>query len=135
DEVSKQLVAASMLRNELEQQLVMQATRESEQRFQLLVQGVTDYAIYMIDPGGCITNWNAGAARIKGYSEQEVIGKHFSMFYTDEDRKADVPAHALRTAQTEGKYEAEGWRIRKGGERFRANVVIDPIRDAAGGLV
>jgi PAS domain S-box-containing protein len=135
DQVSKELVAAGARRKELEQRLVSQARRESEQRFQLLVQGVTDYAIYMIDPQGRITNWNTGAARIKGYSDQEAIGQHFSMFYTDEDRAIGLPAHALRTAEMEGKYEAEGWRVRKGGERFWANVVIDPVRDAAARLV
>jgi len=135
DQVDKQLVAAGIRRKELEQRLVAQARRESEQRFQLLVQGVTDYAIYMLDPQGRISNWNTGAARIKGYSDQEGIGQHFSKFYTDEDRKTDLPARALRTAETAGKYEAEGWRVRKGGERFWANVVIDPVRDAAGELV
>jgi PAS domain S-box-containing protein len=133
--VNKELVTASSRRKELEQQVVANATRESEQRFQLLVQGVTDYAIYMLDPQGNITNWNAGAARIKGYSDHEVIGKHFSMFYTDEDRKAETPMRALRTAATTGRFEAEGWRIRKGGERFWANTIIDPIRDADGKLI
>src|SRR5215831_4903700 len=135
DQVNKQLVAAGIRREELERRLVAQARRESEQRFQQLVQGVTDYAIYMLDPQGRISNWNTGAARIKGYSDQEVIGQHFSMFYTDEDRKTGLPARALRTAEMEGKYEAEGWRVRKGGERFWANVVIDSVRDAAGRLV
>lgn len=133
--VSQQLVAASAQRKTLEAELVNRATRESEQRFQILVQGVTDYAIYMLDPQGHITNWNPGAARIKGYTEQEVLGKHFSIFYTDEDRKEDLPTRALRTATTAGKYEAEGWRLRKGGHRFWANVVIDPIYDSQGMLI
>jgi PAS domain S-box-containing protein len=135
DAVSRQLVAASAQRKALEEKLVRQATHASEQRFQLLVQGVTDYAIFMLDPGGHITNWNPGAARIKGYTEQEVVGKHFSLFYTDEDRKVNLPARALQTAVTEGKYETEGWRVRKGGVRFWANVVIDPIRNAQGELL
>jgi len=133
--VGQQLVAASAQRKTLEERLVRQATRVSEQRFELLVQGVTDYAIYMLDAQGHITNWNAGAGRITGYAEQEVIGKHFSIFHTDEDRKQDLAARVLRTAVTEGKYEAEAWRLRKGGVRFWANVVIGPIHDAQGELL
>jgi len=109
--------------------------RESEQRFRLLVQGVRDYAIYMLDPQGNVTNWNAGAALIKGYTEAEIVGQHFSRFYTDEDRAAGLPARALATALAEGKYEAESWRVRKDGSRFRASVLIDPIYDEAGELL
>lgn len=100
---------------------------ESERNFRLLVEGVTDYAIYMLDPEGCITNWNAGAARIKGYQAKEVIGKHFSIFYTPEDKASGLPARALETARKDKHFVAEGWRIRKDGSRFRASVVIDPI--------
>lgn len=106
-----------------------------EQRFQLLVTGVTDYAIYMLNPDGYITSWNAGAQRFKGYLAHEIIGKHFSTFYTEEERAEGVPAKALRTALAEGKFEAEGWRIRKDGTRFWASVVIDPIRNDAGKLI
>jgi PAS domain S-box-containing protein len=106
-----------------------------EQRFQLLVAGVSDYAIYMLDPGGYVSSWNAGAHRFKGYLAHEIIGKHFSTFYTEEDRAAGVPSRALRTALTEGKFEAEGWRVRKDGSQFWASVVIDPIRTEAGELV
>lgn len=109
--------------------------RESEQRFRLLVQGVRDYAIYMLDPQGNVTNWNAGAALIKGYTEAEIVGQHFSRFYTDEDRAAGLPARALATALAEGKYEAEAWRVRKDGSRFRASVLIDPIYDEGGELL
>ena len=100
---------------------------ESERRFRLLVEGVVDYAIYMLDPEGRITNWNAGAERIKGYRASEVIGQHFSKFYTPEDRDAGLPARSLEKAVLHGKFEAEGWRQRKDGSRFLASVVIDPI--------
>ena len=109
--------------------------RESEQRFRMLVQGVRDYAIYMLDPQGYITNLNAGASLIKGYREDEIVGQHFSRFYTEEDRAAGVPARALATALAEGRYESEAWRVRKDGTRFRASVVIDPIHDEDGSLV
>lgn len=94
------------------------ALRRSEERFRLLVQGVTDYAIYMLDPEGHITNWNAGAQRLKGYREDEIVGRHFSTFYTPEDREAGLPTHALKTAAREGGFEKEGWRVRKDGSRF-----------------
>jgi PAS domain S-box-containing protein len=108
---------------------------ESEQRFRLLVQGVRDYAIYMLDLDGRITNWNKGAERIKGYQAEEVLGEHFSRFYTEEDRAAGLPRMALETALRDGKCEHEGWRVRKDGSRFWASVVIDPIRDDDGRLV
>ncbi len=135
NEVGSELVAAGARRGELERQLVRAATQESEQRFQMLVQGVTDYAIYMLDPQGHVTNWNAGAARIKGYKESEIVGKHFSLFYTPEDRADGVPVRALLTAINEGKYEAEGWRVRKDGTRFWANVVLARIEDSNGRLI
>jgi PAS domain S-box-containing protein len=105
------------------------ALQESEERFRRLVQGVTDYAIYMLDPQGYVTNWNMGAQHIKGYRADEIIGQHFSRFYTDEDRAVDLPKRALETARTVGKFEAEGWRVRNDGTRFWASVVIDPIYD------
>ena len=104
-------------------------------RYEMLVQSVTDYAIYMLDPTGVITSWNAGARRFKGYSEDEILGEHFSRFYTEEDRATGLPARALRIAETEGRFEAVGWRVRKDGTRFWANVVIDPVRDEQGVLV
>ena len=112
-----------------------QRLRESEQRFRLLVEGVRDYAIYMLDPDGIITNWNAGAALIKGYTADEVVGTHFSRFYTADDQAAGEPARALATALGQGKYETEAWRVRKDGTRFRAGVLIDPIRDETGKLL
>jgi PAS domain S-box-containing protein len=105
---------------------------ESERRFRQLVEGVVDYAIFHLDPNGVISSWNAGAQRIKGYNPEEIIGSHFSRFYTDEDRAAEVPNKALETARLTGKFEAEGWRVRKDGSRFWASVVIDAIRDAKG---
>ena len=120
---------AKITRDMTEQHDAQLAALESERKFRLLVQGVTDYAIYMLDPEGVITNWNTGAARIKGYSEEEVIGRHFSMFYTAEDRAAEVPARALERAARDGRYELEGWRCRKDGTQFWANAVIDAIRD------
>ncbi|HEU4961220.1 MAG TPA: ATP-binding protein [Sphingomonas sp.] len=104
----------------------------AERRFQLLVNSVTEYAIYMLDTDGYIRNWNAGAEAIKGYTEAEIVGQHFSRFYTPEDRKAGVPALALATALSRGKYESEAWRLRKDGSRFWAHVVLDPIFDEAG---
>jgi PAS domain S-box-containing protein len=111
------------------------ALRASEERFRLLLQGVTDYAIFMLDTEGRIANWNAGAERIKGYTAEEVVGSHFSRFYTPEELQVGVPATALETAAREGRFEAEGWRVRKDGSRFWANVVIDAIRDEQGQLV
>jgi len=105
------------------------------QRFELLVTGVRDYAIYMLDPGGDVVSWNTGAQRFKGYTAQEILGKHFSQFYTDEDRATGFPDKALRTALEQGKFEGEGWRVRKDGTHFWASVVIDPIRDPSGELV
>jgi PAS domain S-box-containing protein len=107
----------------------------SEQRFQLLIDSVTDYAIYMLDPEGYVASWNAGARRFKGYEAAEIIGEHFSRFFGPEDRAAGLPQHALRTAAAEGRFEAEGWRYRKDGSRFWANAVLDPIRDESGHLV
>ena len=102
---------------------------DSEQRFRLLVEGVHDYAIYMLDREGRISNWNSGAQLIKGYSSEEIVGEHFSRFYTEDDRTAGEPQRALETALREGKYEREAWRVRKDGSLFWANVVIDPIFD------
>ena len=101
----------------------------------MLVEGITDYAIYLLDDSGHVTSWNRGAERFKGYTEGEIIGQHFSRFYTDEDKAIDLPATALRTAREEGRFEREGWRVRKDGTRFWAHVVIDPIRDSQGEVI
>ena len=109
--------------------------RASEERFRLLVQSVTDYAIYMLDPQGRVSSWNPGAERFKGYAAGEIMGAHFSRFYTQDDRAAEVPRIALETAEREGRFEAEGWRVRKDGSRFWASVIIDPIRNDRDELV
>ena len=96
--------------------------------YEMLVQSVVDYAIFMLDPEGRVVSWNPGAQRIKGYSSREIIGEHFSRFYTDADCAADVPKEVLRIAAETGRFSAEGWRVRKDGSRFWAMVVIDPIR-------
>ena len=108
---------------------------DSERRFRLLVEGVVDYAIYMLDPSGIVTNWNAGAERIKGYAPAEIIGQHFSRFYTDADRNNGKPARALKIARESGHYVEEGWRVRKDGSFFWASVIIDPICDDDGTLI
>ncbi|MCW3796894.1 PAS domain S-box protein [Sphingomonas sp. BN140010] len=103
--------------------------------FQLLVDSVTDYALYMLDPNGRIVTWNTGAERFKGYSSREIVGEHFSRFFTQEDRKADLPTLALATAAREGRFEAEGWRLRKDGSRFWAHAILDAIRADDGSLL
>ena len=111
-----------------------EALRQSEERFRLLVSEVVDYAILMLDPEGRIASWNAGAERIKGYKADEIIGQHFSRFYPSEDLEAGKPAYELKVASERGRYEEEGWRIRKDGSRFWANVVITALRDGNGRL-
>src|SRR4051812_46171006 len=120
---------AKVTRDITERRAALEILRESERQFRLLVAGVTDYAIYMLDPNGIVASWNAGAQRIKGYTADEIIGHHFSRFYTEPDRSAGVPARALYTASQEGRFEAEGRRVRKDGSVFWANVVIYQIRD------
>jgi PAS domain S-box-containing protein len=126
---------AKITRDMTDKREAEQSLLEVERRFRILVQGVTDYAIYMLDAEGRVTDWNAGAERIKGYSPGEIIGEHFSRFYTPEDLKAGVPKRALETARETGCYEAEGWRMRKDGSRFWASVVVDAIRDQDGKLI
>lgn len=125
---------AKITRDITQKQAAADELRESERRFRMLVQGVTDYAIYMISPLGEITNWNAGARRIKGFEQDEVVGTNFARFYTPEDQAAGAPQAALARATEEGRFEAEGWRVRKDGSRFWAHVVIDSIRNDLGEL-
>jgi PAS domain S-box-containing protein len=126
---------AKITRDVTERYRAQQALQESERQFRMLVSGVTDYALYMLDPKGNIVSWNAGGERIKGYTPGEIIGQHFSRFYTPEDRTDGKPARALSIAETTGRYDEEGWRVRKDGSFFWASVVIDPIRDDDGKLI
>lgn len=135
DETGTLIGFAKVTRDITDKKAAERALVESEQRFRLLVQSVKDYAIYMLDPLGHVTNWNPGAQTIKGYSADEIIGQHFSRFYVEEDQQAGEPERALRTAREIGKYEVEAWRQRKDGTRFRAGVLIDPIYSETGDLV
>jgi PAS domain S-box-containing protein len=135
DENGKLIGFAKIARDMTEQREAQHALLEAERRFRIMVQGVTDYAIFMLDPEGRVANWNSGAQRIKGYTPEDIVGEHFSRFYTPEERDAGVPDRALETARKVGRYEAEGWRVRKDGTRFWASVVLDAIRDDDGNLV
>jgi PAS domain S-box-containing protein len=126
---------AKITRDLSERKVAEEALKASEEQFRRLIQGVTDYAIYMLDLDGRVASWNHGAQRIKGYDPEEIIGQHLSRFYTDEDRAEGLPERALEIAASEGRFEKEGWRVRKDGTRFWANVIIDPIRDDAGTMV
>ncbi|MDM0035824.1 PAS domain S-box protein [Variovorax sp. J22P271] len=126
---------AKVTRDLSERKAAEDALMKSEEQFSLLVQAVTDYAIFMLDANGIVTNWNAGAQRIKGYEPHEIIGSHFSRFYRPEDRERGIPAKALATAAAEGRFEGEGWRVRKDGSTFWANVVIDPIYGPQGQVI
>ena len=126
---------AKITRDLTDRKMAEETLKQSEQQFRLLVQSVTDYAIYMLAPDGRVTNWNLGAQRIKGYLPEEVIGRHFSMFYTPEDQAAGLPGRALEIATREGRFENKGWRVRRDGTRFLAHVVVDPIWGDTGTLL
>jgi PAS domain S-box-containing protein len=127
-------MAEALQRRETERNRAEDALREIEERFRLLVDGVSDYAILMLDPHGRVMSWNSGAERIKGYTSDEIIGKHFSCFYAAEDIEQGKPQRELQIAAAEGRFEDENWRVRKDGSRFWANVVITPLRDSGGQL-
>ena len=130
------LLAFSKITRDLSQRkAVEEKLRLSEERFRLLVDGVRDYAIYLLGPDGKITSWNSGAVRIKGYEAQEVLGRHFSLFYTDEDVQAGLPWSELALARENGRAEDEGWRVRKDGSRFWARVVMTSLHDEGGRLL
>ena len=134
----RQLNATLEQRIEQRTEQIRSAFREleqSERRFGLLVQGVTDYAMCMLDAKGTVTNWNAGAERIKGYAAQEIVGRHFSCFYTEPDQQAGMPARTIQVAATAGRFEAEGWRVRKDGTQFWASIIVDAIHDDQGRLI
>ena len=126
DVLSRELAQA----REAEHQLQLSSAQLS-----LLVQSIKDYAIYMLDKQGRVISWNSGAERIKGYTADEIRRQHFSRFYTESDRKSRLPTRALRQAAAEGRFEEEGWRVRKDGSQFWASVVIDPIHDSSGTLI
>jgi PAS domain S-box-containing protein len=125
---------AKVTRDMTQVQQAQEALRQSEERFHLLVEGVRDYAIFMLDPTGHILSWNSGAQLIKGYTSEEIIGQHFSIFYPIEDIRDRKPERVLRIVETEGRYEEEGWRVRKDGSRFWANILITALFDAQGQL-
>ncbi len=135
DDQGQLLGFAKVTRDLTERRAAEVAVRHSEERIRLLIDSVTDHAIFMLDRTGHITTWNTGAQRIKGYTADEIVGRHFSTFYTEEDQADGKPARALGIAESTGRYEEEGWRVRKDGARFWANVLISPIREADGQVV
>ncbi|QSQ25824.1 PAS domain-containing sensor histidine kinase [Pyxidicoccus parkwayensis] len=135
DESGKLCGFSKVTRDLTAQRAAAEALRQSELRFRLLIQSVKDHAIFMLDPTGHVATWNTGAERINGYTPEEIIGQHFSRFYVPEEAASGKCERELETAVTEGKFEEEGWRVRKDGSRFWANVVIQPMWDTDGKLL
>src|SRR6202451_3293711 len=133
-ESSEGILVTAAIRDITERKRVDDDLRQNEERFRLIVSNVKDYANVMLDTEGLIVSWNQGAERIKGYRAEEIIGQHFSRFYTAEDLRNGVPARELKQATESGRFEGEGWRVRKDGSRFLANVVVTALRDEAGNL-
>jgi PAS domain S-box-containing protein len=129
--VSFQTVTASLPSSDLRSK----ASAQPDKQFKLFVEAVQDYAIFMLDPAGHVTSWNAGAEGIKGYKAHEILGRHFSCFYPKEDVASGKPARMLEVATREGRVEDEGWRVRKNGEEFWASVVITALRNDEGNLI
>lgn len=135
DPSGKPIGFAKITRDLTERKRAETTLRNNQEQFRLLVDGVTDYAIYLLNRDGTVASWNSGAERIKGYKLEEIVGQHFSRFYTDEDQNAGLPKRALEIAERDGRYEKEGWRVRKDRTTFWANVVIDAIRHTDGSLL
>ncbi|KQW82969.1 hybrid sensor histidine kinase/response regulator [Brevundimonas sp. Root1279] len=134
--IDGEVIGFAKITRDLSERLDAQrALQQSQEQFRLLIEGVTDYAIYMLDTSGNVASWNTGAQRIKGYRPEEIVGEHFSRFYTEEDQLAGRPAEALRIAAAEGRFEKEGLRVRKDGSRFDAHVVVDAIHDPTGRII
>src|SRR5579863_1692449 len=134
-QVNDETLALAVVRDITERKRIETALQKSEESFRVLVEGLSDHAIFMLDSGGRVATWNPGAERIKGYRAGEIVGEHFSRFYSAEDIASGKPENELKIAASQGRLEDEGWRVRKDGSRFWANVVITAIRDKSGGLL